>query len=167
MNGDVKIASHNVLLPGGTKPLLGPMLTHTYGTILLEGHNKLIFVKITVNIFETGGIMMCSSNFCNHWIKVWDLDCSNFVFHYFQTWRKSYWPGTRFTNDFSITIQITWHFHLAVSSLLVNISLPNSAHATPAQLPCNVQNFVAITFLEFRWAGNKIAITFELWRENS
>ena len=43
-----------------------------------------------------------------------------------------YGPGTHFTNDFSITIQIRWKFHLALIQLLVIISRQNLTHATTA-----------------------------------
>ena len=39
------------------------------------------------------------------------------------------------------------------------------AHATTAQLSCNVQKFVAITELEWRWEWNEISFEFELrWK---
>ena len=74
--------------------------------------------------------------------------------------------GTHFTNDFSITIQIRWKFHLALIQLLMIISRQNLAHATTAQLSCHVPNIVAITFLVFGWEQNEISITFELWWKN-
>ena len=75
-------------------------------------------------------------------------------------------PGTHFTNEFSITIQIRWKFHLALTQLLVIISRQNLAHDTTAQLSCHVPNIVAITLLVFGWEQNKISITFELWWKN-
>ena len=77
-----------------------------------------------------------------------------------------YVTGTHFTNDFSITIQIRWKFHLALIQLLVIISRQNLAHATTAQLSCHVPNIVAITILLFGWEQNEISITFELWWKN-
>ena len=74
--------------------------------------------------------------------------------------------GTHFTNDFSITIQIRWKFHLALIQLLVIISRQNLAHATTAQLSCHVPNIVAITISLFGWEQNEISITFELWWKN-
>ena len=41
-------------------------------------------------------------------------------------------PGDHFTNDFSITIQIRWKFHLALIQLLMTILQQNLAHATTA-----------------------------------
>ena len=71
--------------------------------------------------------------------------------------------GTHFTNDFSITIQMWWKFHLALIQLLMITSQQNLAHATTAQLSCHVPNIVAITLLVFGWEQNEISITFELW----
>ena len=75
-------------------------------------------------------------------------------------------PGTHFTNDFSITIQMWWKFHLALIQLLIITSQQNLAHATTAQLSCHVPNIVAITLLVFGWEQNEISITFELWWKN-
>ena len=75
-------------------------------------------------------------------------------------------PGTHFTNDFSITIQMWWKFHLALIQLLMITSQQNLAHATTAQLSCHVPNIVAITLLVFGWEQNEISITFELWWKN-
>ena len=41
-------------------------------------------------------------------------------------------PGTHFTNEFSITIQIRWKIYLDLIQLLVIISQQNLAHATSA-----------------------------------
>ena len=74
-------------------------------------------------------------------------------------------PGARFTNEFLPEIQIRWKIHLAVILLLAIRSQQIFAHATTAQLSCHVQNFVAITVLEFRWQLNEISIEFELrWK---
>ena len=74
--------------------------------------------------------------------------------------------GTHFTNDFSITIQMWWKFHLALIQLLMIISQQHLAHATTAQLSCHVPNIVAITLLVFGWEQNEISITFEMWWKN-
>ena len=71
----------------------------------------------------------------------------------------------RFTNNFSIVIQIRWKIDLSVTSAWCSISL-NFAHATTAQLSCHVQNFIAITLLYRRWQQNEISIEFELRWEN-
>ena len=49
-----------------------------------------------------------------------------------------YRTGTHFTNDFSITIQIRWKFHLALIQVLVIISQQNfgTRHDSPAVVPC-------------------------------
>ena len=77
-----------------------------------------------------------------------------------------YYPGTHFTNNFSITSQIRWKIYSALIQLLVIISQQNLAHATTAQLSCHVPNFVAITLLVLGWEQNEISITFELWWKN-
>ena len=43
-------------------------------------------------------------------------------------------PGTHLTNNFPITIQTRWKFHLTLIQLLVIISQQNVAHATTAEL---------------------------------
>ena len=74
-------------------------------------------------------------------------------------------PGARFTNDFLPAIQIRWKFRLAVIPLLAIRSQQIFAHATTAQLSCQVQNFVAITALESIWEWNELSIEFELrWK---
>ena len=89
----------------------------------------------------------------SHWLK----DCDSI-----KTGPSAY-EVTHFTNNFSITIQIRRKFRLAVIHLLVILSQQNFVNATTAQLPCHVQNFVAIISLEFGWEQNEISITFELW----
>ena len=74
--------------------------------------------------------------------------------------------GAHFTNNFSITIQMWWKFHLTLIQLLMITSQQNLAHATTAQLSWHVPNIVAITLLVFGWEQNKISITFELWWKN-
>ena len=80
-------------------------------------------------------------------------------------WVKWSRPGARFTNDFLPAIQIRWKLGLAVIPLLAIRSQQIFAHATTAQLSCQVQNFVTITVLESRWEWNEISIEFELrWK---
>ena len=63
-------------------------------------------------------------------------------------------------------IQIRWKLRLAITPLLAIKSQQIFAHATTAQLPCHVQNFVVITVLELRWEWNEISIEFELrWKK--
>ena len=52
----------------------------------------------------------------------------------------------RFTNDFSIVIQIQWKIGLSVTPLCGIISLQIS-HLPRQQLSCHVQNLIAITSL--------------------
>ena len=94
------------------------------------------------------------------WWVCWFLPCRWWLVS--DTW----WPGTHFTNNFSITIQIQWKIYSARIQLLVIISQQNLAHATTAQLSCHVPNFVAITLLVLGWEQNEISITFELWWKN-
>ena len=76
------------------------------------------------------------------YVLLWKVKC-----HLFQ----SYLSGAHFTNDFTITIQIRWKFHLALIQLLMTISQQNLAHATTTQLSRHVPNIVAITLLVFGW----------------
>ena len=95
---------------------------------------------------------LCFANVSCPWMQLW--------------WACMTHCCTHFTNDFSITIQIRWKFHLALIQLLMTISQQNLAHATTAQLSCHVPNIVAITLLVFGWEQNEISITFELWWKN-
>ena len=73
--------------------------------------------------------------------------------------------GTHFTNDFSITIQIRWKFHLALIQLLVIISRQNLAHATAAQLSCHVPKYCSdhyiIIWMRAKWNFHHIWIVME------
>ena len=69
--------------------------------------------------------------------------------------------GARFTNVFLPAIQIRWKLCLAVIPLLAIRSQQFFAHATTAQLSCHVQNFVAITLLDWKWEWNKISLKFD------
>ena len=72
--------------------------------------------------------------------------------------------GTHFTNDFSITIQIRWKFHLALIQLLVIISRQNLAHATTAQLvPCAkyCSDHYIIIWMRAKWNFHHIWIVME------
>ena len=63
-------------------------------------------------------------------------------------------PGTHFTIDFLIVIQIQWYIGLSVTPLWCIISLQNVAHATTAQLLCHVQNAIVVILLLLRWEQN-------------
>ena len=62
-------------------------------------------------------------------------------------------PGAHFTNNFSITIQMWWKFHLALIQVLIKWSLQNLAHG---QLSWHVPNFVAIWSTVIEWELNDI-----------
>ena len=53
-------------------------------------------------------------------------------------------PGPRFTNGFSIAIQIRWKFRITLILILIQWSLQNFVHGTTAVLSWHVQKFVAI-----------------------
>ena len=55
-------------------------------------------------------------------------------------WLK--WPGPRFTNEFSIAIQIRWKFRFSLTSALILWSLQNFVHGTTAVLSWHVQNLL-------------------------
>ena len=55
--------------------------------------------------------------------------------------RKS---GPRFTNSFSIAIQIPWKFCFTLTSILIQWSLQNFVHGKTAVLSWHVQKFVTI-----------------------
>ena len=52
--------------------------------------------------------------------------------------------GARFTNGFSIAIQIRWKFRFTITSILLQWSLQNFVHGTTAVLSWHVQKIVAI-----------------------
>ena len=77
------------------------------------------------------------------------------------------WSGPRFTNGFSIAIQIRWKFRLTLNSILIQWSLQNCVHGTTAVLSWHVQKFVVIcwpatelwqgqVFIEFELRGKKL-----------
>ena len=70
-------------------------------------------------------------------------------------------PGARSTNDLLLAIQIRWQCRFAIIQLLAIRSQQLFAHATPAQLSCHAQNFVAITLSKSWWEWNEISIEFE------
>ena len=64
-------------------------------------------------------------------------------------------PGTRFTNDFAIIIQMSrkLSFTVKIYSWLL-LLLQNFTHAMTAQLLCPVQNFVVINLVEMQFPSN-------------
>ena len=78
-------------------------------------------------------------------------------------WRNMWlWRLTKFikqiykigNSDVLPTIQMRWKLRLAVTPLLAIRSQQIFVHATPAQLSCHVQKFVAITVLQSWWEWN-------------
>ena len=75
-------------------------------------------------------------------------------------WLK--WPGPRFTNEFSIAIQIRWKFRFSLTSTLILWSLQNFIHGTTAVLSWHVQKFVAIWRPAAELWQGEVSIVFEL-----
>ena len=81
----------------------------------------------------------------------------------FWCWRWD--TGAHFTNDFSITIQIRWKFHLALIQLLMTISQQNfgTCHDSPAVVPCAKycsDHFISI-WMGAKWNFHHIWIVME------
>ena len=70
--------------------------------------------------------------------------------------------GARFTNGFSITIQIRWKFRVTLSSILIQWSLQNFVHGTTAVLSWHVQKFLAIWWPATELWQGEVSIEFEL-----
>ena len=71
-------------------------------------------------------------------------------------------PGPRFTNGFSIAIQIRWKFRFTLISILIQWSLQNFVHGTTAMLSWHVQKFVAIWWPATELQQGEVSIEFEL-----
>ena len=71
-------------------------------------------------------------------------------------------PGPRFTNGFSIAIQIRWKFRFTLTSTLILWSLQNFVHGTTAVLSWHVQKFVAIWWPASELWQGEVFIVFEL-----
>ena len=72
------------------------------------------------------------------------------------------WTGPRFTNGFSIEIQIWWKFRFTLTPILIQWSLQNFVHGTRAVLSWQVQQFVAIWWPATELQQGEISIEFEL-----
>ena len=72
------------------------------------------------------------------------------------------WAGPRFTNGFSIAIQIRWKFRFTLISILMQWSLQNFVHGTTAVLSWHVQEFVAIWWPAMELWQGEVSIEFEL-----
>ena len=80
--------------------------------------------------------------------------------------RKLYRSRPRFTNGFSIAIQIRWKFRFTLTSTLIPWSLQNFVHGTTAVLSWHVQKVVAIWWPATEsWQG-EFSIVFELPAKN-
>ena len=77
-------------------------------------------------------------------------------------WLFGYQPGPRFTNGFSIAIQIRWKFRFTLISILIQWSLQNFVHGTTAVLSWHVQKFVAIWWPATELQQGEVSIEFEL-----
>ena len=81
-------------------------------------------------------------------------------------WNTSQQPGPRFTNIFSIAVQIRWKFHFILTSILIQLSLQNYLHSTTAVLLWHVQIFVAIWWPAMELQQGTVSIKFELRAKN-
>ena len=75
-------------------------------------------------------------------------------------------PGPRFTNGFSIAIQIRWKFRFTLISILIQWSLQNFVHGTTAVLSWHVQKFVAIWWSATELQQGEVFIELELRAKN-
>ena len=75
-------------------------------------------------------------------------------------------PGARFTNGFSIAIQIRWKFRFTPTSIMIQWSLQNFVHGTTAVLSWHVQKFVAIRWPTTELWQVEVSIEFELRAKN-
>ena len=80
--------------------------------------------------------------------------------------RHHYGSGPRFTNGFSIAIQIRWKFRFALTSILIKWSLPNFLHGTTAVLSWHVQKFAAIWWPITELQQGKLSVEFEFRAKN-
>ena len=75
-------------------------------------------------------------------------------------------PGPRFTNGFSIAIQIRWKFRFTLISILIQWSLQNFVHGTTAVPSGHVQKSVAIWRPARELQQGEVSIEFELRAKN-
>ena len=68
----------------------------------------------------------------------------------------------RFTNEFSIAIQIRWTFRFTLTSILANWSLQNFVQDTTDLLSWHVQKFVAICWPAMELQQGEVLIKFQL-----
>ena len=79
---------------------------------------------------------------------------------------KLVFAGARFTNVFSIAIQIRWKFRFTLTSILIQWSLQTFVHGTTAVLSWHVQKFVAIWWPATELQQGEFSIEFELRAKN-
>ena len=72
-------------------------------------------------------------------------------------------PGTHFTNNFFITIQMRWKFHFTLIQIFMKWSLQNFSHDTTAVLSWHVQNFLWYhnNWITTKWNFHRIWIVIE------
>ena len=68
--------------------------------------------------------------------------CSQYSACWWSVTIRCHGPGARFTNGFSIAIQIRWEFRFALTSILMQWSLQIFVHGTTAVLSWHVQNLL-------------------------
>ena len=90
----------------------------------------------------------------NHFLNQWWLSLL--------TQKCTIRPGPRFTNGFSIAIQIRWKVRFTLISILIQWSLQNFVHGTTAVLSWHVQKFVAIWWPATELQQGEVSIEFEL-----
>ena len=75
-------------------------------------------------------------------------------------------PGPRFTNGFSIAIEIRWKLRFVLISIPIQWLLQNFVHDTTAVLSWHVQKFVAIWWPVTELQQGEVSIEFELRAKN-
>ena len=74
------------------------------------------------------------------------------------------YTGSRFSNGFSIAIQIRWKFCFTLISILIQWSLQNFVYGTTAVLSWHVQKFVAVWSPTTELQLGEVSIEFEHWQ---
>ena len=80
--------------------------------------------------------------------------------------KKKCGPEPRFTNGFSIAIQIRWKFRFTLIAILIQWSLQNFVHGTTAELSWHVQTFFAFWWPATELQQGEVSIEFELRVKN-
>ena len=124
---------------------------------LVSSHstNRLMFNS---SLIMCRWLMRTSSGYavyCN--LFTWTGDLYNF--HLQKQLSK---PGARFTNGFSIAIQIRWKFLFILTSIVIQWSLQNFVYGTTDVLSWHLQTFVAIWWRATELWQGEVSIEFEL-----